>query len=61
MNCKNIGKFENEELYLEFKKTYLMFIAKIVEAIEAGDTKAAEQYQLLEDEWKEVEVWYENS
>lgn len=47
-------------LYLEFKKTYLMLMVKIVKAIETGDVKAAEQYEELERSWKLVEEWRDN-
>ena len=48
----------DKEVYLEFRKTYLMFMEIILKDIENGKTSAAEQYQHLEDTWKGVAEWY---
>jgi len=44
-------------LYLQFRKTYLMFLAELTAAIKKGDAEAAEQYPKLEDAWQRVERW----
>lgn len=48
---------DSEDLYIEFRKTYLMFLTDILDRISKGDEKAAEQYQTLEETWKKVEQW----
>lgn len=56
--CKNmINEISDKELYLEFRKTYMMLLKMIIGWIEDGDQEAAKQYEELEDSWGNVELW----
>lgn len=54
-------KKENRRLYIKFRETYLIFRKSLLEDIQQGNAKAAEEYQQLEDTWREVERWYEKN
>lgn len=49
----------NEDLYLDFKKVYLMFKKDLISGIDEGDVESAEIYPQLEDCMSQVEEWYQ--
>jgi hypothetical protein len=52
-------QISNQSLYFQAKLVYLTLLKEILTDIDSGNARAAEQYQQLEDTWKEVQSWYE--